>query len=225
MSNFYRRLKYYGIGFGIGLIFLFFFFKNRGCSWLPENRVKNAISERVILVPASQQAEFDRRQMDVAKINQIINEGNVSFLKSDKRGPNKRYQVNYRDTAYYFTLPDESFISSLYFSKIDREKERKEIAQPMGWFKKVGILGVDSTHTNICILNTLKINSMYDLEKILVKKGKIDFSQSDFSDVSKPIHHWVLPFDDTLILRMNTILYKNQIYIQDFPNFPPVKCD
>ena len=49
-SSFIRRLKYYGIGFGIGLIFVFIFFQNRGCSWLPGNRVKNTVLERVMVV-------------------------------------------------------------------------------------------------------------------------------------------------------------------------------
>jgi hypothetical protein len=49
MESLWRRLKYYGIGFGIGLVFVIFFFQNRGCSWLPSNRVKNSILDRLVV--------------------------------------------------------------------------------------------------------------------------------------------------------------------------------
>jgi len=49
MNTFLRRLKYYGIGFGIGLLFVFFIFKQKGCSWTPGNRVKEAVLNRIIV--------------------------------------------------------------------------------------------------------------------------------------------------------------------------------
>ena len=47
--TFLRRLVYYLIGFGIGLIMVIFFFQNRGCSWLPENKVKETILRKIII--------------------------------------------------------------------------------------------------------------------------------------------------------------------------------
>jgi len=41
---------YYGIGLLIGLLFVTFFFGNRGCSWLPENRIKSSIFSQVLVV-------------------------------------------------------------------------------------------------------------------------------------------------------------------------------
>ena len=45
MGKFLRRLKFYAVGLGIGTIFTFMIFGNRGCSWLPDNRVKNMIAD------------------------------------------------------------------------------------------------------------------------------------------------------------------------------------
>ena len=48
--KFTKRLKYYLIGFGLGLFLVFFLFKDRSWSWLPENRVLDFISSHPILV-------------------------------------------------------------------------------------------------------------------------------------------------------------------------------
>ena len=53
MKTFLKRLKYYGLGFGIGTVFLFFFFENRGCSWMPSNRVKSNVIERLLVTSKS----------------------------------------------------------------------------------------------------------------------------------------------------------------------------
>ena len=47
--TFLRRLFYYLIGVGIGLIFVFFVFGNRGCSWLPQNKVKETINHKILI--------------------------------------------------------------------------------------------------------------------------------------------------------------------------------
>jgi hypothetical protein len=50
MNSIWRRLLYYGIGLLIGLLFVTFFFGNRGCSWLPENRIKSSIFSQVLVI-------------------------------------------------------------------------------------------------------------------------------------------------------------------------------
>ena len=50
LLKFTQRLKYYLIGFGLGLFLVFLLFKDRTWSWLPENRVLDFIVEHPILV-------------------------------------------------------------------------------------------------------------------------------------------------------------------------------
>ena len=50
MDKFKNRIKYFLVGLSIGVILVYFMFGNRGCSWLPENRVKNMIGEKEIVV-------------------------------------------------------------------------------------------------------------------------------------------------------------------------------
>ncbi len=43
--NFLNRLKFYLIGFGLGLFLIYSLFKDREWDWLPENKVKKFILE------------------------------------------------------------------------------------------------------------------------------------------------------------------------------------
>lgn len=50
MKSIWRRLMYYGIGLLFGLLFVILFFGNRGCSWLPENRIKASVFSQVLVL-------------------------------------------------------------------------------------------------------------------------------------------------------------------------------
>jgi hypothetical protein len=58
MEGFFKRLKYYGTGLLIGLIFVTFFMRGRGCSWLPENRLKTSLFERIIVLSEENKKNF-----------------------------------------------------------------------------------------------------------------------------------------------------------------------
>ena len=126
MKSFTRRLKYYGFGFGLGLIFVFFFFKNRGCSWLPENRVKNTILDRLIVVPESTANKLEELGLDKDDIINVLNDGDVAFSDSDKSGESKKYLLERDGVNYVFTLPYESCISEVYISKSVHKVEAQE---------------------------------------------------------------------------------------------------
>lgn len=84
MESFWRRLRYYGIGFGIGLLFVFVFFQNRGCSWLPANRVKNSVLDRLLVIPDHQEKAMNDKHVNVKDIVNALNEGDVEFSESKK---------------------------------------------------------------------------------------------------------------------------------------------
>ena len=84
MTNFYRRLMYYGLGFGIGLVGVFFFFNNRGCSWLPSNRVKEMISERIIYVSDTNLSVLKNLNIAESEIAQYVLNAEIHFSKSEK---------------------------------------------------------------------------------------------------------------------------------------------
>ena len=93
MDSIFRRLKYYGIGFGVGLVFVVFFFQNRGCSWLPGNRVKNSILERVLVLPETEALQMKKFGLTKTDLTLILNDGEVLFEESKKEGNPKVYVV------------------------------------------------------------------------------------------------------------------------------------
>lgn len=92
MQKFKSRLKYYLIGFGMGLVFMFFIFGNRACSWLPENRVKNMIAEKEIIVGDSLADLMACQGVDNEDVYRFLNaDGDVDFSRSQTENEPKEY--------------------------------------------------------------------------------------------------------------------------------------
>jgi len=92
MNKFKNRLKYYLIGFGLGLVFMFFLFGNRACAWLPENRVKNMIAEKDIYIGdslAEAMACLNVNNDDIYRL--LHDEGDIDFTRSKTDGNPKIY--------------------------------------------------------------------------------------------------------------------------------------
>ncbi|MFM7667172.1 MAG: hypothetical protein ACKO7D_03185 [Bacteroidota bacterium] len=106
-NTFLRRLFYYLIGVGIGLIFVFFVFGNRGCSWLPQNKVKETITHK-ILVNGS-------KKISANNIKKILEESEVNFDKSNKNTPFKTYLFESTGNSSSFYV---SFHSDSYFAVV-----------------------------------------------------------------------------------------------------------
>ncbi len=95
MESFWRRLKYYGIGFGIGLILTFGFFNTRGCSWMPSNRVKESMNARIwVMESKSQQEFFKDKHFTKKSFYEAIQEASVAFTESKRHGNHKIYQLS-----------------------------------------------------------------------------------------------------------------------------------
>lgn len=94
MDKFRNRVKYYLIGLGFGVLVVYFIFGNRGCSWLPENRVKNMIGEKEIVVSDSILNVMHCLELNNDDIYELLKEsGNVDFSLSKTDGVPKIYYV------------------------------------------------------------------------------------------------------------------------------------
>lgn len=92
MDRFKQRIKYYLVGFVIGLLIMFMIFGNRGCSWLPGNRVKNMIAEKEIQISDSLYDVMQCAGVTNTDIYGLLNEdGEVNFSKSITNTYPKRY--------------------------------------------------------------------------------------------------------------------------------------
>jgi hypothetical protein len=112
MSKFRNRLRYYLIGFGFGLTAIFFIFGNRACSWLPENRVKNMIGEKKIIVGDSVWDLMKCQEVNSDDIYRLLDDdGDVNFKDSKTSGYPKEYifegEKNNEDLSITFALYEE----------------------------------------------------------------------------------------------------------------------
>ncbi len=95
IDTFKSRLKYYIVGVGIGTACAFLFFGNRGCSWLPGNRVRNMIAEQDILVGDSMASVMSCRGITNKEVYDLLDDGgDVDFTLSETHVYPKEYHIN-----------------------------------------------------------------------------------------------------------------------------------
>jgi len=214
MTTFLNRLKVYGIGFGIGLVFVFFFFQNRGCSWLPGNRVKNAILDRVIVVSDEEAALLKSKGITNKEIIALLNEGKVDFEKSKKDTESKIYYLANGATAVYFTLPSESFIAEVKAAGQPVSKI-KNTTEGLGRFihfpKDDDLIFADTLAKMTCQQEQIGMIQSRMILKSLQQNGTIDFAKTHFNVTPKAEQY--INFNDPKGRRIgaNAVWYKNKI--------------
>ncbi|MBK9193276.1 MAG: hypothetical protein IPM77_18280 [Crocinitomicaceae bacterium] len=99
------------VGLSIGLIVMFMMFGNRGCSWMPGNRVKNMIAEKEILAGDSLYEVMNCAGFTNKDVYRILNDdGDVNFSQSSTRSYPKKYlfdsEINDKPVSITFALYD-----------------------------------------------------------------------------------------------------------------------
>jgi hypothetical protein len=222
MTTFWKRLRYYGIGFGIGCIFVFFFFQNRACSWLPDNRIKNSILDRTIVIQEDESDLLKSKGIKDDEIIEILNSGKINFKLSDKNSESKVYLLYKDDLKLFFTLPEESYISEVKIANVAVSKI-KNSTTGMGRFihfpNEENLVYVDSLSILSCQQAEIGMTKNQDILKNLKKNGTIDFSKTNFNGRPKPEHY--INFSDSIGRKIGakSIWYKNRITIFEF-NLP-----
>lgn len=224
-SSFIRRLKYYGIGFGLGLIFVVFFFQNRGCAWLPGNRVKNTILDRVLVISEETAKEFKTKGLDRSDVIAALNEGSVLFGESDKNNDSKVYVIEHEGQKFLFTLPHESFITEVKLGGNALKTKTSIDGFGIVWRypSDPNLVYIDSTEVLRCQQDAISLKGGKALFKEFKKSARIDFKRTDLSIRPKPEHYIVFRKDTNEIVA-KTIWYKDKLEILSF-EFPfELKC-
>jgi hypothetical protein len=97
---------YYGVGFGIGLIGVFFFFNNRGCSWLPGNRVKEMVAERIIYISDANLQILKNLNISEGEIGTYIQDAEIIFQKVKKTQIRKSITLREQQKTRRFLSPN-----------------------------------------------------------------------------------------------------------------------
>lgn len=225
MRSFWKRLKVYLVGFTLGLIFVFFFFKNRGCSWTPSNRVKNAIIDKVLVIPDSEKKDHpELRSMTSSSVMSFLAQGDVNFGESikDQDTYPKAYVIEWEDSIpkrLQFSLYEDSYVSVVHW--LDENEKPQRIKKPEGYGdflrlpKDSAIVFIDKSNYVQCKARGLASKKQDDLVKALQKTGRINFDKSDLM-LTKAEHYIEFTQNDTIEVEAKTIWYESRITFKDF---------
>ena len=219
MKTFFDRLKIYAIGFGIGMVFVFFFFQNRGCSWLPDNRVKNSILDRVIVVQSEVEQQLKNKGINQKEIIALLNDGDVDFSKSKKDGLSKIYLLSKDNLKLYFTLPNESFISEVRLANVAVNSVKNSIkgtGKLIHFPKDDELVFADTTKLVTCQQQAFGMIENRKILKSLKKNGLIDFEKSDFNITPKALQYLFFKDKKGRKIGASAVWYKNKISIDHF---------
>lgn len=234
MTSFWKRLKYYLIGFSLGLIFVVFFFQNRGCSWLPGNRVKNTLLDKVLVLPENQQNIMQQHGLTHDEIAQFLNLGDVEFsmsLKDNNVYP-KVFVISrlIDETKHHlaFSIYEDSYISLVNYLEEGATPERYTEPEGMGEFIRIprdsGLVFIDKTPFLTCKSSLLETTDGLEIAQRLESSGKIDFSKSNL--MLPKAEHYITYYDnDSTLVKAKTIWYESRITFKDFYWDEPLDCE
>ena len=219
MKTFFERLKIYAIGFAIGMVFVFFFFQNRGCSWLPDNRVKNSILDRVIVLHTDVESKLKQKGINPEEVINLLNDGEVDFSKSQKDGLSKVYLLSKDKLKLYFTLPNESFISEVRMANVSVNKVQNSTqgeGRMIHFPKDNDLVFADTSKKVSCQQQALGMIENRKILKKIKSNGRIDFGKSDFKMKPKSLQYIYFTDSKGRKIGATAVWYKNKINIDNF---------
>ena len=92
--NFLNRLKFYLIGFILGLFLVYSLFNDREWNWLPENKIKNFLLVNPIKINIKKSEVVNINESFSKKVFDILLNGNILFSKSETKPTQKTISLN-----------------------------------------------------------------------------------------------------------------------------------
>jgi len=89
--KFFRRLRFYLIGVGLGILMVLSIFKDRSfTSWTPKNQIKSAISNTPINYDERLICQLSCLKIDTSLLKRKIVEGTINYKESDVKDQSNR---------------------------------------------------------------------------------------------------------------------------------------
>jgi hypothetical protein len=191
---------------------------------LPANRVKNSLLDRVIVLSDEQQVKLSQMGLTLKDVKAALNDGDVAFSESKKKGKLKVYKITHSTSAepveYFFTMPDESFISEVHLGAKNATSVKNTIkgkGRIIHLPNDKNLVFIDSTQQLFCQKSKLKIkNALVVLDRLKLT-GQIDFAKTTFTKQPKAVH--LLSFYSSQLQRrieFESVWYKNKIDVTRF---------
>lgn len=182
---------YYGIGLSIGILFVAIFFGGRGCSWLPEHRVKASIFSQIIVIDTSSITKGV--QLSDSLYKTAIQSGKINFGLSARKGEPKSYFFSFEDSKkkslYFHVLLETDGVMSIV--KHAHELQRADTKNPNFWLPIIHVPG-DSNYVSIHedAANDFNLYQLTrnDIHESLKKNGSAETVHIDLDSDKRKIH-------------------------------------
>ncbi|WP_417265814.1 hypothetical protein [Brumimicrobium sp.] len=224
MQGVWKRFRYYLIGFLIGTIFVSILFKDRGCSWTPTNRVKNAIQDKIIVFPEDQIPALNKLGLNKDNIYRFLVKGSVDFSNSlkDQNFYPKVYIIEENDSIdkrLQFSLYEDSYISVVHVLDQGEAPKRYEHLEGFGDMvrlpKDSSLVFVDKSNYTQCKARGLASADPQDITNAMKATGKVNFTKSDLM-LTKAVQYIHFTQNDTIDVEAKTIWFESRITFKDF---------
>jgi hypothetical protein len=110
--NFKNRILYYLIGFLLGLSIVLSVIGVRGCEWLPENRILQAISKTQIYVHEHDLENITCNNSKAA-IFDLLSNGEIIFNKSETKKELKKYYIEHKGLSLILLIDFQDSTSKI----------------------------------------------------------------------------------------------------------------
>ena len=88
-----NRLSKYLLGVLIGLGLTWVLFEQRGCSWLPNNVIKDDIYKKGVVLTEDVACKMQCNEIDYKSVKEVIASGDVNYSESGPRENPRWYQI------------------------------------------------------------------------------------------------------------------------------------
>ena len=126
--NFLNRLKFYLVGFILGLFFVYSLFNDREWDWLPENKIKKFLLANPIKINIEKSEFLNINDSFSKKVFDVIINGNILFSKSETKTDTKNYFLeSNNDTISVDISFDDSACRITSFNNIKFTRNKSSI--------------------------------------------------------------------------------------------------
>lgn len=223
-QGFWRRLSFYVIGLILGTLLVFLFFGERACSWMPANRIKNDILEKIIVFPDNQIEKLHNIGINKTNIKDFVIKGNINFsesLKDMSKYP-KEYILEVKDSVekrLQFSLYEDSYVTVVHV--LGKQEKPKRYNQLKGWGEMACLprdsllIFIDESNYTQCKARGLASKKEEDIVNAMKSTGRINFSESDLM-LPKAVQEIYFTQNNTVKVQSKTVWFKYKITFKDF---------
>lgn len=129
--NFLNRLKFFLVGFILGLFLIYSLFNDREWDWLPKNKIKKFLLANPIKINIEKSEVLNINESFSKKVFDVVINGNILFSKSETKTDTKNYflesnndtisiDISFNDSTCRITsLNDQNFTRNQSINHID----------------------------------------------------------------------------------------------------------